>query len=173
MTQSQQLQKRPRVATPRTVRAPFSAYRSPENSLSRSGKVRISRPVPFKNLFPCPPSPCPKHYLEHLSTMGTPSPWASRLLGDPEVHSFPCSVRRSVVRRLARSFRVSLGRAVTVTNALSPSSQAEAISTDCATCMTFRHRHRRRSRLIETAKMKMTRREDKPGDQEAAAERIQ
>jgi len=51
--------------------------------------------------------------------------------------------------------------------------QAEAVSpTGCATCTTFRHRHRRRSRLIETAKMKVTRREDKAGDQEEA-ERIQ
>ena len=38
-------------------------------------------------------------------------------------------------------------------------------------CTTFRHRHRRRCRLIETAKMKVTKREDKPRDQEEA-ERI-
>src|SRR5215469_7747756 len=49
------------TAPPRTVRAPFSAYRSPENSLSRSGKGRISRPVPFQKLFPCSPSPCLRH----------------------------------------------------------------------------------------------------------------
>jgi hypothetical protein len=28
--------------------------------------------------------------------------------------------------------------------------------TGCATCMTFRHRHHRRSRLIETAKLKVS-----------------
>jgi hypothetical protein len=39
-------------------------------------------------------------------------------------------------------------------------------------CTTFRHRHRRLSRLIETAKIKVRRRENKPGDQEEA-ERIQ
>jgi hypothetical protein len=44
--------------------------------------------------------------------MGVPSPCASRRVGDPEVHAFPCSVRRSVVRRLARSFRVSLPRSI-------------------------------------------------------------
>ena len=44
--------------------------------------------------------------------------------------------------------------------------------TGCATCTTFRHRHFSLSRLIETAEIKVTRREDKPGDQEEA-ERIQ
>jgi hypothetical protein len=33
------------------------------------------------------------------------------------------------------------------------------VPTNCATCMTSRHHHRRRSSLIETAKMKVTRRE--------------
>jgi hypothetical protein len=42
------------------------------------------------------------------------------------------------------------------------------LPTGCAMCTTFRHRHFRLRRLIETAQLKGSR-EDKPGDQEAEA----
>jgi hypothetical protein len=45
--------------------------------------LRISRPLPFHSHTTCCPSPCLKHYPEHSSTMATPSPPASRLVGDP------------------------------------------------------------------------------------------
>src|SRR5215469_13850516 len=32
---------------------------------------------------PCSPSPCLRHCPQRLSTMGTPSPWDSRPVGDP------------------------------------------------------------------------------------------
>ncbi|SRR6266571_6031656 len=41
----------------------------------------------------CSPSPCIGHYPDHLSTTGTPSPWVSQPLGDPEF---------SPVRRIVR-----------------------------------------------------------------------
>jgi len=78
----------------------------------------------------------------------------SRLVGDPEVHSFPWSVRRFVVRRLAWSLQVPLGRALTVRLPLSSSSQTEVIapsSSDRRTTMSHltlaqsRANHRRSS----------------------------
>src|SRR6266571_5848351 len=46
----------------------------------------------------CSPSPCIGHYPDHLSTTGTPSPWVSQPLGDPEF-----SPVRRIVRLGARS----------------------------------------------------------------------
>src|SRR5205085_2046846 len=59
--------------------------------------------------FPCVPSPCIGHYPDHLSTMDTPSPCASRRLGDPQVPLHPTSVLRFPVRPTC-SHRVSLWR---------------------------------------------------------------
>ena len=48
--------------------------------------------------FSCTPSPCIGHCPDHLSTMGAPSPYISRYVGDPQVPTSSCSVRRSPVR---------------------------------------------------------------------------
>jgi hypothetical protein len=50
------------------------------------------------------------------------------MVGDPEVHPFPCSVRRPVVRRFARSLRVLLKEALRETYPISLSLQAEVIA---------------------------------------------
>ena len=44
----------------------------------------------------CPPSPCPRLYAGRLATMGAPSPWGSRPLGDPVFRS---------IRRIEQGFR--------------------------------------------------------------------
>src|SRR5260370_13419547 len=64
----------------RTGLAPFSASGSPEADAS------------------CTPSPCLRHYSEHSSTMGTPSPCVSRRLGDPQVTLYLWSVCRFPLR---------------------------------------------------------------------------
>jgi hypothetical protein len=53
--------------------------------------------------FSCTPSPCIGHCPDHLSTMGAPSPYISRYVGDPQVPTSSCSVRRSPVRWLPPS----------------------------------------------------------------------
>ncbi len=49
-------------------------------------------------LASCTPSPCLRHYPEHLSTMGTPSPCVSRHVGDPQVTLYLRSVCRFPLR---------------------------------------------------------------------------
>jgi hypothetical protein len=69
---------------------------------------------------PLHPFPC--------GTMGALSPCPSRGLGDPEVHAFPWSVRRSVIGRFARSLRVPLEGAFTGAYPMSPQLQAQVIA---------------------------------------------
>ena len=92
------------TAPSRTVRAAFTAYGSP-TATSSQGKL----PIPFPGFAVCTPSPCIRHYPDHLSTMGTPSPCASRRLGDPQVPLHITSVLRFPVRP-ACSQRASLWR---------------------------------------------------------------
>ena len=60
----------------------------------------------------CTPSPCLKHYLEHLSTMDTPSPSILRCLGDPQVIHLLWSGFRYLVRRHCSPAEIACGRNV-------------------------------------------------------------
>jgi len=91
---------------------------------------------PVSGLSPCgsrpPPHPLgcihrPLHPFP-CGTMGALSPCPSQGLGDPEVHAFPWSVRRSVIGRLARSLRVLLEGAFARTYPMPLQLQAQVIA---------------------------------------------
>ena len=78
--------------------------------LSRCVLLPIGPHVPSGTAFglrtsPCGPSPCLRHYPQHLSTMATPSPYTSRWVGDPAVPASLSSVRRCPIGWFPRSLR--------------------------------------------------------------------
>jgi hypothetical protein len=116
---------------------PFSSrpFPNPPGTFQCNGLSREVAP-PVSGLSPCGSRP-PPHPLGcvHLplhpfpcGTMGALSPCPSRGLGDPEVHTFPWSVRRSIIGRLARSLRVLLEGAFTGAYPMSPQLQAQVIA---------------------------------------------
>src|SRR5690348_6847184 len=55
----------------------------PPNRTCTFQRIRLTESLCNKDS--CTPSPCLRHYSEHLSIMGTPSPCVLQRLGDPQV----------------------------------------------------------------------------------------
>jgi hypothetical protein len=82
-----------KVLTPEVSVDPFyrqptltSIREDPDNFLDKLHYTTRSCKCP-RSSKPCPPSPCPPRYERRLATMGTPSPWGSRPVGDPAFRS--------------------------------------------------------------------------------------
>jgi hypothetical protein len=91
-----------RLSPRRTVHASFQAHGSPVSSSLMRSALCITHTSRVFCCTACSPSPWSGRYPDPLSTMGTPSPWDSRPLGDPVFAFARRSVRvGSPVRSLA------------------------------------------------------------------------
>ena len=78
------------------VLAPFRCTRLSSFSEFGGGHFASRVPQPLLSATPCCPSPCPRQYPGHSGTTDTPSPCASRRVGDPTVTRSQRAVRGGV-----------------------------------------------------------------------------